>query len=65
MEIELNGDLNILNLKDGIPIGFIPKFEASLEIFEKLYNKDNYFILLIFLVYVLFILTTFYVKIYL
>ena len=41
MEIELNGDISILNLKEGIPIGFIPKFEDSIEIFEKLYNKDK------------------------
>ena len=41
MEIELNGDLNILNLKEGIPIGFIHKFEDSIEIFEKLYSKDK------------------------
>lgn len=37
----MESNINILNLKKDISIGFMPKFEDSIEIFEKLYSKDK------------------------
>ena len=41
MEIALLGIIPISKLREGIPIGFVSKFEDSIEIFEKLYSKDK------------------------
>ncbi|KJE49327.1 phosphoadenosine phosphosulfate reductase family protein [Acidiplasma sp. MBA-1] len=41
MEIGLPEGIAISRLEADIPIGFMPKFEESMEIFEKLYNKDK------------------------